>query len=213
MSDIFKEVEEEVRRDQLLALWKKYRVLIIVVVLAVVLGVAGFQGWTAYVQHQRTQAAEAYGAAEAHVAAGEQQEAAEAFAELADPDAGGYALLASFEVARLAAETGNGDLALEYWGRIAESSAAQTFRDAAVLAAARYRLDAGEASEAEMMLEPLGEPGRPYRSLAVELSAAAALAQGERETARERLEVLLADVETPPGVRERAGELAATLAE
>lgn len=213
MSDIFKEVEEEVRRDQLLKLWKKYGVFVVAAVLAVVLGVAGYQGWTLYEQRQRAAASEAYAEAATLLEAGERAEALAAFAAMTDPARGGYALLAGFEAARLAAETGDEELALEIWGRIAASDAPVAFRDAAVLAAARHRLDLGEVQEAEAMLEPLTGAGRPYRALAVELSAVAALARGDAAAAQQRLQGLVADLEAPAGTRRRAAELLATVGE
>lgn len=213
MSDIFKEVEEEVRRDQLLKLWKKYGVFVVAVVLAVVLGVAGYQGWTVYEQRQREAASQAYATAAGLLAEGQNEQALAAFAALGDPDSGGYRLLAGFEAARLAAEAGEDDLALANWGAIASSGAPVAFRDAAVLAAARHRLDLGEVEEAEAMLEPLTGAGRPYRPLAVELSALAALARGDAATARQRLQGLVADLEAPAGTRGRAAELLATIGE
>ena len=213
MSDFFREIDEEVRRDQLLATWRKYRVFIIVGVAAVILAVAGFQGWQRYQERQQLAAAERYAIAEAQLQTGEREAALQRFAEMADPDGEAYALLAAFEVARLAAEDGNGQLALETWGRIAEGEAAPAYRDAAVLAAARFRIDEGEVEEGEAMLEPLAEAGRPYRALALELSAVAALAKNDAEAARERLEGLLADVEVPAGIRQRAGEMIGTLDE
>ena len=84
---------------------------------------------------------------------------------------------------------------------------------AAVLAAAGYRIDQGEIEEGEAMLASQTEPGRPYRALALELSAVAAMARDDAEAARERLDGLLADIEAPAGVRQRAGEMVGTLDE
>ncbi|MBL9036066.1 MAG: tetratricopeptide repeat protein, partial [Rhodospirillaceae bacterium] len=56
MSDFLHEVEEDLRRDQALALWTKYGNLVIGAVLLLVLAVAGHWGWTKYTTHQRLQA-------------------------------------------------------------------------------------------------------------------------------------------------------------
>ena len=48
MADIFKEVDEELRRDNFAKLWKKYGRAILGLALAIVLAVAGVQGWRAY---------------------------------------------------------------------------------------------------------------------------------------------------------------------
>ena len=59
MSDIFSEVDEEVRRERLKQLWDKYSLLIIAVA---VLIVAGIGGWRAY-EYWVAQKAAAAGAA------------------------------------------------------------------------------------------------------------------------------------------------------
>ena len=56
MSDFFHEVEEDLRRDQALALWNKYGNLMVGAVLVLILAVAGQWGWTKYTTHQRLQA-------------------------------------------------------------------------------------------------------------------------------------------------------------
>ncbi|NJL09061.1 MAG: tetratricopeptide repeat protein, partial [Methylacidiphilales bacterium] len=56
MSDIFREVEEEVRREKLRALWDKYGGLVLALAVAIVIGVAGWRGWEWW-QHRQAEAA------------------------------------------------------------------------------------------------------------------------------------------------------------
>ena len=56
MADIFHEVEEDLRRDQAAAIWKKYGNYIIGAALLLVLAVAAHWGWTKYATNRQMQA-------------------------------------------------------------------------------------------------------------------------------------------------------------
>ena len=45
MSDIFHEVDEEVRREQLKKLWERYQNYVVALAIAAVLGVGGWRAW------------------------------------------------------------------------------------------------------------------------------------------------------------------------
>ena len=83
MSDIFQEVDDEVRREQLKKLWERYQSLVIAAAVLVVLGVAA---WVLYDRWEAKKAAEAGAAFEAAVTLADQgkhSEAEAAFAKLA----------------------------------------------------------------------------------------------------------------------------------
>jgi len=70
MSDIFQEVEEDVRRERYEQLWKKYGNYMIAAAAVVVLAVGGYQAWKAYDLNQRQQISDRYQAAQALAVAG-----------------------------------------------------------------------------------------------------------------------------------------------
>src|ERR1700674_1890754 len=90
MSDIFQEVDEEVRRDKAAEFWKKYQNLILAAAVLIVLAAAGFRYW----QYEKEKAAEAAGdqfqAAIAAYEAGKLDEANGALAKIASDAPGGY---------------------------------------------------------------------------------------------------------------------------
>ena len=64
MSDIIREVDEELRRERLANIWKKYRGLIVLAVFLIVAGTAGWRGYEYYSQKQAEAASERYASAQ-----------------------------------------------------------------------------------------------------------------------------------------------------
>ena len=81
MSELFDEVDEEVRRDQLKKLWDKYSIFIIALALLVVAGVGG---WRGYQYLEAKKAAEAGAAFDRAVELSDQNKHTEAEAAFAD---------------------------------------------------------------------------------------------------------------------------------
>jgi len=80
---LIQEVDEDLRREQYLKLWKRYGVYAIAGVVAVVVIVAGWQGWQGWQRDQRDKAAQHYAAALALVEAGKTKDAEDALAKIA----------------------------------------------------------------------------------------------------------------------------------
>lgn len=214
MSDIFREVDEEVRRDQWMTFFKKYGIYIGLAVAVVVLAVAGTEGWKYWQQQQRAESSQRYFMASQQIESEENPTAAiEAFEEIAAGGEGGYSILAAFQQAGLQAENGNPEQAAATLEGVAGSSAPQLWRDAALVQAAQYRLDLGDYQSVEDMLTEQVQGNGAYRPLALEVSALAAIEQGEEEQAREHLQAIVDDSGAPGPLRQRATQMLATIAE
>jgi hypothetical protein len=213
VSDIFREVDEEVRKEQFEKLWKRYGVYVIALAVAIVVAVAGYEGWKAWQTEQRREAAEQYAAAWQLAVDGKTDDAVVAMAELADPASEGYGLLAAFEEARLLAAQGKTDEAVARWQAIAGGDAPAALTHVAVLLAVQHRLDGGDPTELTTALQPLVASDAPYRPLALEMLALVALKQGDIAAAREHLQQVADDLVAPAGARTRATQLLATIGE
>jgi len=209
-SDSFiQEVSEEVRRDRMFRLWRRYAPAVLGGVVLVV-GATAFNAWR---DHSRATAAQEMGAR--MIAAGEAAAPAaraEAFLALADAADGGAATLARLRAAAELAAAGDAGGAAQAYGRIAE--AADT--EPAFAAFAAYRaavLAAPQAGAAATIatLTPLTAEGGPFRLLALEARAAAHLALGDRAAARADLDAVAADPLATENLRARAREALATL--
>ncbi len=214
MADIFKEVDEDLRRDNLEKLWKKYGPYFLGLAAMVVLAVAGVQGWRAYDLDQRGQLSDRYGAALDLARDGDAAAGLDAMIDMSEASSGGYAGLAAFEEARLRVDSGDTAGAIKVWERIAEGSGlGPGFKEAATLFSVLHQIDSGDPGVLRARLQPLAADGQPFRSTARELLALIALGSGDTATARELYTDISDDREAPAGLRQRATQMLAALRE
>jgi hypothetical protein len=212
VSDIFREIDEELRRDNLLKLWERYRGYILALVALVLVVAGGIVAWRDHQLSERRAQALRYSAALSLVREGKDAEAAKVFAGIAQ-EGGGYATLASFEEAELLAKTGDRKGAVAAYDRIAATGALDPFlRELATLLSVMQGLPGSDPHSAIDRLAPMTSPGNPWRSTALELTAAARLKAGDKSGALEVYKTLADDLSAPQGTRARAAELAAALA-
>lgn len=213
MSDIFREVDEDLRRDRATELAKKYGPYFIGFAVAVVLGTLAYQLWKEWDLDHRSKLSESYAAALKLVADGKTEDALTALQGLGGPD-GGYGTLATFERARLLAEEGRRDEALALWQELAAGdTGGPAMEGVARLYFAMHQIDDGDPTEIRTMLQPLMEAGNGFRPLAMELDAQLALREGDREKARQIYTEISDDLTAPPGLRARAAQVQASLAD
>lgn len=210
--DLFREVDEEVRQDQYLRLWKQYGVYIAGVVLAVILITVGVVVW----RDMRLSELEANGEKMlAAVAATEARpdEALDQFAALGDEGTKGYRLLARLREAALLSERGDARSAVAIYDTVAaDTGHDQIYRDLAKLLSVSHGMSIMDRGEVEDRLAPLVGDDNAWRYSARELAATAVMASGDTAAAREAFQALVDDVDAPSGVRARAAELLAILA-
>jgi len=209
-----REVDEELRREQLLKLWEKYGTYVVAVIALIVVGVGGIK----YYQYRTTVAAEAAGArlAAASRRPGPESnaEAQKVLTEIGSSGPAGYATLARLRLAAADREAGKlGEAAVAYEA-IAEGGAGdRLLADYARLQAASLKLDTAGFTDMQNRLNDLAADGNPWRASARELLGLAALKAGKSEEARQQFQRLLSDRDTPPSIAERARIMMAMLTE
>lgn len=213
MTDFIEEVDEDLRRDQYKKLWDKYGKYVIAAVVALVLGVAGTVVWRDWQKSRRVE--ETRKVAEAiQLTRTDPKLGADALASLGRSASIGVATLARLQEAATLARQGDVPRAVEVYDRIAaDGSVDSLFRDVAVLLASQYRADGPEAAAAALKLAPLAQESSVWRHPALELTAVIALGQGDRARARDIFRRLADDPTAPAGIRARAAEMVAALAE
>ena len=212
MSDIFREIDEELRRDNLLKLWSRYgRYIIAIVVFALVVA-GGIVAWRDHQLSERRAQSTRYAAALTLARDGKEADAVKVFAAIAD-EGGGYAILASFEEAALLAKSGDREAAAAAYDRIAAASELDSnLRGLAVLLSVMQRMPDADPHTTIDRLAPLTASDNPWRPSAIELTALARLKSGDKTGALDLFKSLADDPATPQSLRARAAEMTVALA-
>lgn len=196
------EVTEEVRRDKLYALMRKYGWIAITLVVVLV-GGAAYNEWS---KSQARAQAEALG--DAILATEELEDAAARKAALSTIEVTGDAQA----VVTLLQADADGKVDSDKLLGIADNaSLPKMYRDLAALKYVMQSNGALSAEDATARLEPLLQAGAPFRVLAEEQMALVELTKGDNEAAISRLQALLLDEEASRALRQRASQLIVAL--
>ena len=211
MSELFNEVDEEVRRDQLKKLWDRYSLYIIAGMILIVAAVGGWRGYQYLEAKKAAEAGAAFDKAVELSEANKHTEAEAAFADLVAKAPSGYRVLARL---RMATEAANRDpqAAAKMFDEIAaDRSVGVAEQDLARIRAAQLLLESTTYPNMKERLEASAAPGATFLHTARELLALSAWRANDAAATRQWLDLIANDGETPPSLRSRAEALQALL--
>ena len=211
MSELFDEVDEDVRRDQLKKLWEQYSIYIIAGALLIIASVGGWRGYQYVEAKKAAEAGAAFDKAVELSEANKHTEAEAGFAELVAKGPAGYRVLARL---RQAAEVANRDTAAaaKMFDEItADRSVGAAEQDLARIRAAQLLLETTTYPNMKERLEAAAAPGSTFRHTARELLALSAWRANDAAATRQWLDLIANDGDTPPSLRSRAEALQALL--
>lgn len=211
MADIFQEVQEDLRRDRLKALWDRYGTVVIVLAALIVLGVGGWRGYQYYEAQAAAKAGDRYLEATRLSADGKAEEARKAFAAIAADAPAGYQTLARLREADEAAKGDAAGALRLYQQVVADGATDPMLRDAARIRGAYVAVDAGTRDDVKRLVEPLATPDGAWSTLAREALGLAAFKAGDMADARRHFEAIVSDPTAPGTTRQRADLMLAVL--
>jgi hypothetical protein len=212
VSDIFQEVDEEVRREQLKKLWDRYGGFLVALCVLIVAGVAAWRGYDYWQTRQSEQAGAAFEAAVTLGTEGKHKEAEAAFAKIAADGTAGYRVLARFRAAAELAATDSKAAVKAYDDIAADRSVGEVFADLANARAGLLLVDTAPYADLQTRLEPLTADGRPFRHTAREVLALSAWKANDSANAKRWSDMITTDPQTPAGLRSRIDVLTALIA-
>ncbi|MGA2893464.1 MAG: tetratricopeptide repeat protein [Xanthobacteraceae bacterium] len=212
MSDIFQEVDEEVRREQLKKLWLRYGNHLVALCILIVVGVGGWRGYQWWEAKKAGEAGTTFEQAVTLAEAGKHQEAEAAFAKLASDGTAGYRVLARLREAAELARTDTKAAVAAYDQIGADRNAGRAIQDLAAVRAGFLLVDSAPYSELRTRLEPLTAADRPFRHSAREILALSAWKSGDMTAARQWTSLIMTDPQTPAGTRSRVEVLSELIA-
>ncbi|NIZ14339.1 hypothetical protein [Phaeobacter sp. HF9A] len=202
------EVTEEVRRDRLFLMFKRYGWIGAVAVVAIVGGAA----WREYSQAQERAAAQAVGdAMTAALASNEADARAAALAKVSAETVGAQAVVDMARAAALA-DAGQADEAAKVLDKIASDGALpQVYRDIAAFKSVILQAGTLAPEERRLRLETLAAPGATLQFLAGEQLALLDIEQGKTEAALTRLRDIAASAGVSRDLQERVSQVIVAL--
>jgi hypothetical protein len=209
VADIFQEVDEEVRREQLKKLWDRYSNYVVAAAILLVAAVGGWRGYEWWEAKKAAETGAAFEAASVLAEAGKHADAEAAFAKIAAGGTSGYRSLARLREAAELARTDAKAAVAAYDGMTADGSVGPVLQDLAALRAGALLLDAGSFDEARRRLEPLAGNDRTFRHSAREFLVLAASRAGDMTAAKRWSDLIMTDAQTPSGTRSRVEMLMA----
>jgi hypothetical protein len=212
VADIFQEVDEEIRREQLKKLWERYGNLLVAACVLIIVGVGAWRGYQWWQTKKAGQSGAAFEQALTLAQAGKHKEAEAAFAKIAADGTAGYRVLARLRAAAELVPTDRPAAVKAYEAIAANKGLGQTIDDLATVRAGILLVDTAPYSAMRQRLEPLTAADRTFRSTARELLALSAWKAGDMKAARKWTDMIMTDPATSAGARSRAEILSELIA-
>lgn len=206
MTDIFDEVEEDLRRERLKRLWDRIGVWVIAGAVLIVVVTAGWRGWVAWETARARDAGDRFQAALETARESSGGAGLDALSAIAADGPAGYALLARFRLGAEQADAGDTEAAIATLRAIARDGGVDPlYQDLARIRTGHLLLDAGDSAAAAEEVAVLAERQTgAWTHAAKEVMGLSAYAEGSFGEARRWFSALEEDPATPQGLRGRA---------
>ncbi len=208
----FREVDEELRRDQLGSFWRRYGKFVAIGLVVALAAFAGFLYWQHRQAEQAGLAGEQLSTALRDVSENKGDAAKPVIAELSQSSIDGYRATARLTAAALALDKGDDKAAAaQYAALVADSGMAAPFRDLALIRQTAVEFDTLPPATVVARLKPLAVSGNPWFGSAGELVGLAYRKMGKDDLAGPLFAAMAKDKDVPETIRTRALRLAGLL--
>jgi hypothetical protein len=212
-SDAFiREVDEELRRDQIFGFWRRYGRLVAALIGLGLVAFGGFLYWQQYRAKQAGLQGERLSAAIEQLSTNRTAAARPELDKLAASDSDGYRAAARIALAAVALQEGKiKDSAARFAAVAADASVAQPLRDLALVRQTTVEFDQLAPDTVVSRLQNLAVKGSPWFGSAGELVGAAHLKAGRPSQAARIFAAIGADSGVPESIRSRAVQITSVL--
>ncbi len=198
-NEFIEEIREDVRRAELVQLWKKYGSYLIAGTIILVMGAIIGSYWNHHQHQQKINKAIAYENALTLLDEQHDGEALKVLQQIAEGSDQNYSLLALFKQVSLNQES------ISALNRIVENPKFDTpFRELAELFLTARLIDEGNLEASIQKLKPIADSNGPWRSMATEMIGVALMRMNNFKDAYNLFKNLVQDESASEGVRMRA---------
>ncbi|MGQ3675200.1 tetratricopeptide repeat protein [Xanthobacter sp. TB0139] len=204
MTDIFHEIEEDLRRERLRRLWDRFGLLIIALVVLIIAAAGAWSGYRYWQEQQAEEASARFGKAIQLADDGKYAKAQAIFDTIAADGPKGYRVIALFRAAGAAAAQDPAAGVKAFDAIAANARMDATIRDMALLRAAMLLVDNSDVADVRQRIGGLAQGTGPLRNSAREILALAELKAGNAGAANKLAAEIAEDAGSPAGIRSRA---------
>jgi hypothetical protein len=207
-----REVDEELRRDELARLWKRWGRALVALIAIGLIAFGGFLWWRDYQSKQAGIEGEKLNAAIEQLSSGRTEQALPALRELSDSSRSGYRAAAQIAMGALDSQKKNPKAAIAAFAAVAkDEKVAEPFRNLALIRQTTMEFDTLPPDQVIARMQPLAKKNSPWFGSAGELVAVAQLKAGRPSEAGASFAALTADPAVPASIRSRAAQMASVL--
>jgi hypothetical protein len=213
MSETFlREVDENLRRDQLRDFFKENGSWLIAAVVLFLAASGGIIWWKQHQVQRNEEHVEKLAQIYKDVGAGKMGQAPQELDELSKSGSKAVRASAQFARAAIALQQGDTKQATAAYTSIAnDDSLPKPYRDAALIRQTALQFDQLQPQEVISRLAPLAKPGEPWFGSAGEMTALAMIKQGNNQQAGQLFAAMARDQSVPEAIRSRAVQVASSL--
>lgn len=208
----YREVDEELRREQLTGFWKRYGKAVIAGVILLLAAIGGVIYWQQRQDMKAGEKGEALTAVFADIQAGRTEGVTAKLDGIAQDAGPGYRAAALLTKADVAIQTGDDAAALAIFKQIAaDDDLPQPYRDLALIRQTASEFDTVAPAAVVERLDALAKPGSPWFGSAGEMVALAHLKLNQPQRAAPIFAAMAKDEAVPQSIRSRAMQMAGAL--
>ena len=208
----YREVDEELRRDQLVGYWTRYGKLVIAGIILFIAAIGGVIWWMNHREVQAGDRGETLITAFDDVSAGRSAAAQKKLDDLSKSGIDGYRAASLLTQADMASDSHQQDKAIGLFKQIADDgSLAQPYRDLATVRMTALQFDKLPPQQVISRLKPLAVAGGPWFGSAGEMVASAYLKLNRPQAAAKLFAAMAKDRKVPDSIRSRALQMAGSL--
>ncbi len=213
LTDLFREIEEDLRRDRLKQLWEKFGIYLVGLAVAIIVIATAIVGWRAWERSRNEAASARYIAIVEQAAKDGPAKAAAAYGEFAATAPAGYAALAQLRQAAALVDAGDAKGAVVVYDALAaKSGVPQTLRDMARVKAALLVVDTASYDDIKARIGELNDSENGWKNSAREVLGLSAYKAGKYAEAQGYFDAIVGDAATSAGIRDRAHVMQALIA-
>ena len=207
-----REVTEEVKNDNLKQMWEKYGIYIILLVVLAIVGAVSFESFKSWRQAKSETWSDTYAYALNLENQGKYDESLKVLEQMEKTGGNIYSDIARLQTSNILFEQGKNEEAIKVLEEIAaDKSINKKLRDVSAVKLASYKLDNAPREEIDALLQPLIRENSSWANIAKEMTAMAAIRDGNIEEAQVLYNEILNTPNLPDGLKMRVQDMLSVL--